>query len=58
LATTARYCKTRFSGNGHGRRGTARLNARERGMSCVGMAIVMNCEGGERVERGRENESG
>jgi len=56
--TTARYCRTRISSNGHSGRDAARLNAREKGTRCVGPAMATNGEEGERVERGRENKSG
>ena len=56
--TTAGYCRTRISSNGHSGRDAARLNAREKGTRCVGPAMATNGEEGERVERGRENKSG
>jgi hypothetical protein len=54
----ARYCRMRISSNRHGRGDMVRLNAREKGMRQVGTAMATDGKEGERVERGRENESG
>jgi len=48
----------RISSNGHSGGDTVRLNTREKGIRQVGMAMATDGEEGERVERGRENESG
>jgi hypothetical protein len=48
----------RISSNRHGRGDTVRLNTREKGTRRVGTAMATDGKEGERVERGRENESG
>ena len=49
----ARYCRIRISGNRCSGGDMARLNVREKGARCVGTAMVMN---GEEGEREREEE--